>query len=301
MVNLIRVLMVDDEERFRKTTSKLLTKRGFETTIAENGEKAIEILREKPHDVVVLDIKMPGIDGLEALPLIKEIDPEIRVIMLTGHGTPDSAKESLTREAFDYLSKPCDINILAAKINDAYASKHHGNSRDEKKARDIMIHIEDYSKLFVDDSVRDAIQKLMESFKGFVSSSRLMETGHRSLLIFDYDNKLAGILSIMDLIEAVRPDYLSGPKPSTADSVQYSSIFWKGLFTSQVQGLAVVRIGDIISYSPPPVVDENTNLMEIADLMYKMQSRRLIVTSNDKMIGVVREQELFFEMANIII
>ncbi len=300
MAKSIKVLMVDDEDRFRQTTSRLLIKRGFETTIAKSGEKAIEILKEKPHDVVVLDIKMPGMDGLEALSIIKEIDPEIRVIMLTGHGTPDSAKESLIREAFDYLNKPCDIDILSAKIKDAYAAKHHGEPRVEKKARDIMIHIEDYTTLTIDNSVKEAIQKLMESFKGLVSNSRIMETGHRSLLIFGRNNELAGILSIMDLIRALRPSYLSAPKPSMADSVQYSSMFWEGLFTTQTRALSSIKVSDIMSESPL-FVDEDSNLMEIADLMYTTQLRRLIVTGKDKVIGVVREQELFFEMANIII
>ena len=295
----INVLMVDDEDQFRATTSRLLTRRGYNTTMAGTGEEAIKILKEKPHDVVVLDIKMPGMDGHEALSQIKRINPETQVIMLTGHGTPDSAKESLIREAFDYLNKPCDIDILCLKINDAYAAKHHGELREEKTASDIMIHIEDYTTVTVDDTIRETIRKLMESFKCLVSSSRIMETGHRSLLVFDKKNKLAGILSILDLIEAIRPAYLSAPKPSTADSVQYSSMFWTGLFTTQTKVLAGKKVGDIMSETPLSI-DENTNLMEVADLMFRERRRRVVVTSNDRVIGIVREQELFFEIANII-
>ncbi len=291
--------MVDDEDQFRATTSRLLTKRGYDTTMAGTGEEAIEILKNKPHDVVVLDVKMPGIDGHEALSRIKRINPETQVIMLTGHGTPDSAKESLLREAFDYLNKPCDIDILCLKINDAYAAKHYGEPIEEKAARDIMIHIDDYTMVSEDDTIKGTIQKLMESFKGLVSSSRIMETGHRSLLVFDEKNELAGILSILDLIEAVRPAYLSAPKPSTADSVQFSSMFWAGLFTTQTKMLADKKVKDIMSESPLRV-DENTNLMEVANLMFCERCRRVIITSNDRVIGIVREQELFFEMANII-
>ena len=292
--------MVDDEEQFRATTSRLLNKRGYDTTIAGTGEEAINILEGKPYDVVVLDVKMPGMDGHEALSQIKDINPEIQVIMLTGHGTPDSAKKSLIRNAFDYLNKPCDIDILCSKINDAYAAKHHGEPREEKTARDIMLHIDDYTTVTMNDTIKETIQKLMESFKGLVSSSRIMETGHRSLLVFDQNNELVGILSILDLIKAVRPAYLSAPKPSTADSIQFSSMFWTGLFTTQTKALADKKVADIMSESPPHV-DENTNLMEVADLMYRKRLRRVIVTSNDRVIGIVREQELFFEMANIII
>ncbi len=300
MTEKIKVLMVDDEERFRETTSKVLQKKGYETTIAGSGEEAIEILKKKPHDVVILDVKMPGMDGHEALSQIKKLRPETRVIMLTGHGTPDSAKESLIREAFDYLAKPCHINILATKINDAYASAHQGKRREEKKARDIMIHVGDYTAVRVDNTVREAIEKLMASFKGFVSNRRIMETGHRSLLVFDQYKGLTGVLSILDLIEAVRPDYLSAPKPSMADSIQYSSMFWTGLFTAQTKALADKKIGAIMSDSPPSV-DEETNLMEVADLMYRNHLRRVIVTRKAKVVGVVREQELFFEIANIIL
>ena len=299
MAKKIHVMMVDDEEQFRATTSRLLQKRGYETTIAGTGEEAIAILKERPQDVVVLDIKMPGMDGHQALSQIKEINPDTQVIMLTGHGTPDSAKESLVRNAFDYLSKPCDIGILCSRINEAYAAKHHGEPQEEKTARDIMIHIEDYTTIMVNDTIRETIRKLMESFKGLVSSSRIMETGHRSLLVFDRNNELVGILSILDLIKAVRPAYLSARKPSTADSVQYSSMFWKGLFTTQTKALANKRVEDIMSESPPSV-DENTNLMEVADLMYREQLRRVVVTRNDRVVGIVREQELFFEIANII-
>lgn len=294
----INVLMVDDEDQFRATTSRLLTKRGYNTTMAGTGEEAIKILKEKPQDVVVLDIKMPGMDGHEALSQIKQISPETQVIMLTGHGTPDSAKESLVREAFDYLNKPCDIDILCLKINDAYAAKHHGESREEKTARDIMIHIGDYTTVSMDDTIRETIRKLMESFKCLVASSRIMETGHRSLLVFD-KKKLVGILSILDLMEAIRPAYLSAPKPSTADSMQYSTMFWRGLFTTQIKALTNKKVGDIMSETPLSV-DENTNLMEVADLMFCQKKRRVVITSNDSVIGILREQELFFEMANII-
>ncbi|MCD4744405.1 MAG: response regulator [Desulfobacteraceae bacterium] len=300
MANKIKVLMVDDEERFRETTSKLLRKRGFATTIAKNGEEAISIIKDKPQDVVILDIKMDGMDGLEALTEIKKIDPDVQVIMLTGHGTSDSAIKALVREAFDYLNKPCDMDTLSLKINDAYKAKHHGTNGGDKNARDIMIHIDDYTIVNVDTTVKEAIKKLMDSFKSFVSSTRLMETGHRSLLVFDNRDELAGVLSIMDLIEAIRPAYLSAPKPSMADSVQYSSMFWDGLFTTQSKDIADKRVGDFMSEAPI-IVDENANLMEVADLMYKTNMRRIMVSGNGRIIGIIREQDIFFEIANIIL
>ena len=299
----IRVMMVDDEARFRDTTSKLLTKKGFETTIAASGEEALHLIRESPQDVVVLDVKMEGIDGHAALAEIKQIAPDTSVIMLTGHGTIESAKESLFKGAYDYLSKPCDIDLLAAKIHEAYAAKNRSADRAEKKVKDIMISIADYTSVSVDTTVREAIQKLMDSFKSLVSSSRVMETGHRSLLIFDQNRNLVGVLSIMDLIKGVRPAYLSASRPDMSESIQFSSLFWNswdGLFSIQMDALKEKKVGELMS-EPPPMIDGDTNLIQVADIMFKTQRRRLIVTEGKKVIGIVREQDLFFEMARIIL
>ena len=299
MAKKIKVLMVDDEEQFRSTTSKILTKRGYETTVAESGEEAIDLLKKSPQDVVILDIKMPGMDGHEALTQIGKIDPDVRVIMLTGHGGAESAKESLKHGAFDYLNKPCDIELLSLKINDAYESAQ-GESREEKKAGDIMIPIEDYTTIDPDSTIKEGILKLKRSFESAVSTSRIMETGHRSILVLDYGGELVGILSILDLIEALRPAYLSAPKPSMADSMQYSPMFWTGLFTTQAKGLVDKKIRDVMS-DAPLTIDEDTNLMEIANLIYAEKSRRMAVTRGGKVVGVLREQEIFFEMAKIIL
>lgn len=299
MAKEIKVLMVDDEEQFRATTSKILSKKGFATTIAGSGEEAIELLQQKIPDVVILDIKMPGMDGHDTLSQIKKIQPDVQVIMLTGHGDETSAMESLERGAFDYLTKPCDIDLMASKINDAYTAARHGMEKEEKKARDIMIHVSDYTRINVDNTVREAIQALIRSFEGLEYSSRIMQTGHRSVLVFDHNDHLAGILSIQDLIAAIRPAYLSAPKPSMADSMQYSAMFWSGLFTTQVKAMADKSVAELMS-DDIISVDEDTNLMEIADLMYRESIRRIIVTSQGRTIGVVREQELFFEIASII-
>ncbi|MCK4786068.1 MAG: response regulator [Desulfobacteraceae bacterium] len=123
MKDKIKVLMVDDEEQFRATTKKILDKRGFNTIVAESGEEAIDKIKENP-DVVILDIKMPGIDGHEALKEIKKLSPDLPVIMLTGHGSEKAAKEGIEFGAFDYLTKPCELQALLSKIREAYNSKN---------------------------------------------------------------------------------------------------------------------------------------------------------------------------------
>ncbi|MFH1090042.1 MAG: response regulator [Pseudomonadota bacterium] len=295
----IKVLMVDDEVQFRETTSKILTRRGYDTTVAGTGEEALEILKNKPQDVVVLDIRMPGMGGQEALAHIKKIAPNTQVIMLTGYGGVESAREAFKKQAFDYLSKPCDIDRLASRINDAVAMAKTGKI-EEKTARDIMIPLEEYTTIGPDNSIRDGIIRLQESFADLISTSRLMQTGHRSILVIDQQGDLVGVLSIMDLIEGLRPGYLSAPKPSMAYNVEYSTMFWTGLFTTQVKALARKKIKDVMS-PPPPSIDANANLMEIAELLYSQGTRRLVVKSGDQVQGVIREQEIFFEIARLIL
>jgi len=296
----IKVLMVDDEEKFRETSSAILERKGFQTTMAANGNEAIKIIEKEPHDVVVLDIRMPGMDGHTVLSKLKSIAPDTRVIMLTGHGGKVSAKISLDLGAYDYLNKPCDIDLLATKIINAYEANNQ-SIRLEKQVRDIMIHISDYTTITEDKTIKEAIIVLMKSFDNVISSSKLLKTGHRSILVFDSNNEnLIGIISILDLIGALRPAYLKIPKPSMAESIQYSPMFWSGMFSTQAQSMADMLVSDIMS-EEIPYIQGDTNLMELADIMYRKKIRRMIVLSGREIVGVVREQELFFEIANTLI
>lgn len=117
------VLLVDDEEDFLRTIIKRLAKRGLRAQGASRGEQALAMLAEEPRDVVVLDVKMPGMDGIEVLKRIKEGWPTTEVIMLTGHASIDAAMEGMGCGAFDYLMKPADLEDLLYKLEDAYRKK----------------------------------------------------------------------------------------------------------------------------------------------------------------------------------
>jgi len=294
----IRVLMVDDEEQFRATTKKILNKRGFETILAGSGEEAIEKLKENPN-VVILDVKMPGIDGHQTLNEIKKLAPQLPVIMLTGHGSIPSAEEALISGAFDYLAKPCDIDFLTIKIKDAYEEGKKEIAPEENRVMDIMISIEDYTTLNEEQTIKDAIQKLKASFALKISTSRIMETGHRSLLVLDDGGKLKGVLTIKDLLKKIMPAYLSFPKPFTADSIQYSPMFWSGMFTREIKRMAERRIKEVMS-PPPLTIEGESNLMEAAYIMVENMARRLIVVISGEVAGVIREQDLFFEIEKIL-
>lgn len=290
----IRVLMVDDEARFRETTRKILAGKGFETILAENGEQAVKKLEMDP-DVVVLDIRMPGMDGHEVLSRIRETHPDLPVIMLTGHGDKSSAQEALAQGASDYLSKPCDIDLLADRIREACRDKTPGHARKEPRVGDVMIPISAYTTIEESRTVADAVTALKASFTALTATRQLMETGHRSVLVMDKSGSLLGMLTIHDLLGLILPRYLSSPKPSTADAIQYSPLFWTGMFTAGAKDIRSLSISEVMSPSPASI-DCGASLMEAAFLMVSENQRRLIVTEKKIPVGVIREQDLFFEM-----
>lgn len=122
-MNRINVLVVDDEEAFAANLSKLLSRRGYNTVTVDNGSAAIQMIGENPFDVVVLDLRMPGLGGIETLREMKKKRPETQVIILTGHGTVDSAMDGIGLGAFDYAIKPIAIKDLQEKIDQAYERK----------------------------------------------------------------------------------------------------------------------------------------------------------------------------------
>ncbi len=125
----VRVLLVDDEVQFVETLAERLETRGFAVDTAFSGDQAIEKIRQKDLDVVVLDVLMPGITGIDTLREIKRLKPLTEVIMLTGHATVETAIEGMKLGAYDYLMKPTDINDLVDKITKAHGRKAEHEER----------------------------------------------------------------------------------------------------------------------------------------------------------------------------
>jgi len=118
------IMLVDDEIPFVETMAKRLEKRNFFVLTAFSGQEALEKLAGNKHmDLVILDVKMPGMDGIETLREIKKMVPLVEVIMLTGHATVESAIEGMRSGAFDYLMKPCELDIMIKKVQEAIDKK----------------------------------------------------------------------------------------------------------------------------------------------------------------------------------
>ena len=112
-----KILLVDDEVEFVSTLSERLQLRGYDVRTANNALEALASVYKEPPDVIILDLRIPGMDGIETLKAIKKFDPAIEVIMLTGHGDIRSVEEGMKSGAFEYIMKPVDISELTAKID----------------------------------------------------------------------------------------------------------------------------------------------------------------------------------------
>jgi DNA-binding NtrC family response regulator len=136
-----RILVVDDEDDFRDTLVQRLQNRKMDVTGAENGEKALELIDKFLYDVVILDVKMPGLDGIQVLREIRQRRPSIEVILLTGHASVESGIEGMKLGAFDYVVKPVGLDKLLEIMQAAYDKKHTSDERtDQATVRDLVGH-----------------------------------------------------------------------------------------------------------------------------------------------------------------
>jgi len=118
-----KVLLVDDEQEFIETLSERLKMRDLDAKLALDGEQALDAVRDEEPDVMLLDLKMPGMDGMEVLRQIKKAYPNVQVVMLTGHGSEKDEEQALRLGAYAYLQKPVDLEHLVTTLRDAFKNK----------------------------------------------------------------------------------------------------------------------------------------------------------------------------------
>jgi DNA-binding NtrC family response regulator len=128
-----KILLVDDEDRFRTTLRKMLSAHGLDVTDLDNGPAALAALASQPCDVVVLDLRMPGMDGVHTLKAMKALQPNLEVIILTGHASLDDAMEIMQLGGTEYLLKPCSVEELLDKIELAWERKRTRDAHGSQK------------------------------------------------------------------------------------------------------------------------------------------------------------------------
>jgi ActR/RegA family two-component response regulator/CBS domain-containing protein len=268
----IRVLLVDDEEQFVKNMARILKVRGFDVSTALDGHEAMNAVKYAGgFDVVVLDIKMPGMDGIEVLGEIKKRAPDTEVIMLTGHATVESGVQAMRKGAYDYLMKPCDIDDLVEKIQEAHEAesiKRHPVLWPRKIVRDAAL--QEFSTL----EPRDHLAKALE-----IMSRETGEEALEEVFILDSEGKLQGVVARRDLLNAAT---------GSQHDVQVN---WTKLVENP-QWLPEKTLGDILQ--PNPVATQpNAFLTDAANQMIMNHVRSIPVVHSGKVIGILRLQDVF--------
>lgn len=152
----INLLLVDDEEQFLRSTTKRLEVRDFNVIAVTSGDKAIEAAKKHPIDIALVDLKMPGMDGEETLRTLKAEHQWMEVVILTGHGSIDSAVECTKDGAYSYLQKPCEFDQLLETLTDAYKKKVMNKMKIRKEKMDELL------KMSASRSTLSMLEKIKE-------------------------------------------------------------------------------------------------------------------------------------------
>ena len=136
----MKILLVDDEVDFTENMTRLLENRGYQVTAVNSGDSAIKALsQDMKYDVMILDLKMPGMDGIATLKEVKKLQLFTETLILTGHGAVDTALEAMKLGAYDYLTKPCEVDELVEKLQGARKKKDSSEERDIRKKIDDIV------------------------------------------------------------------------------------------------------------------------------------------------------------------
>jgi DNA-binding NtrC family response regulator len=272
----IRLLMVDDEEDFLAATVKALARRGIDVKPVTNGKEALTQAKYGGFDVVLLDIKMPEMDGEELFQRLQSQEPDLPAIILTGHGTVSQAFRTSKEGVIDYIAKPCDMDDLAERIREA---AHKGTAR----AEEIQVLGNKTSVLMVDDETEllESLQTVLERRDMIVTTA---ENGKRALELLSevyidvvvLDIKMPGLdgLEVLQRIKREKPD------------VEVLLLTGHPTVDTALQG---VKMGAAEYLTKPPDVEKLTKLIhearerrrEAVEAFQQQQIREIMDRFND--------------------
>lgn len=266
-----RVLIVDDETVFAQNIAKILSKRGFQTELAADGLNALAVIGgQAAFDVVLLDVRMPGLDGIQVLRRIRKMAPEVEVIVLTGQATVENGIEAVRAGAFDYLPKPFEINELVEKVQSARAAKRIRNRPilwPRCTAGDVILHA------FVRLAANDRLSAALTLF-----NSDMRKMAGEMLYICDANGVLAGGVTRQVLTDAARKAHPG------------KSIIWEDL-RNHPEWLPEVSIGEVM-HGPVEAAAIQTPLMRIARHLIDNNYQSMPVTDGNRLVGIVRRLDV---------
>lgn len=280
----LKLLLIDDEEDFRRATSKILTRRGFTVSEAASGEDGLVAIKQDRPDVLLLDLKMPGLSGIETLQRIREKDKTLPVIILTGHGDFQDAVAGIRLEIVDFLQKPVDIDKLSERVSSLLKRSIRPALR-ERTVAELMKPPTLYPRLYVDEPVTKALESLKGAF--FRHGTDEKPSGIiRSALVFDRKDEFLGLVRFPDLLTLVMPLFLKEP---------YTT-FFTGMFLAQCKLIGNRDIRNLMGKQV--FLDVHAPLMEAVHLMIEYHLINLPVMMDGELVGILRERDIIFEIAN---
>lgn len=284
-----RLLLVDDEADFRRAAAPALERQGFEVEQADSGERALEMVGARLPDVVVLDLRMGGIDGITTLERMRAIAPALPVLILTGHGGLDDALAGIRLEVVDFVQKPVDMGNLAGRIRRLLADRH-GAPMAEKTIPELMVGADCYQWFRIDQTVQEVVAALLDAVSGPERKGGKVCPGRRSVLVHDHDGRFVGLLRIEDIVRLMIPPYLHASS--------YASYF-TGMFLAQTKLIGNQKAGELItSYFS---IEEDAPLMEAVQVMVSERLANLPVVRRGELVGILRDEDLFRAIADSVL
>jgi DNA-binding response OmpR family regulator len=281
----IRILLVDDETEFRDAAGQALRRQGFQVSEAGSGEHALELLPGDRPDLVILDLKMGGMDGIATLTEIRKIDPDLPVLILTGHGRYEHALAGIQMGVVDFVQKPVDLKVLGVRIGELV----RGGKRPlrEKRLEELMVPEALYRRILIDLTVRDAVLALQEAQRRELMPEDT-DRGRRTLLVFDGKAEFKGLVRAEDIVRLTVPSFLV--------ESPYSSYF-TGMFLAQAKVVGRLPLREVLK--TPPTLDVDAPLMEAAYWLVSRRLSHLPILRDGKLVGILRPEDLYREIAGL--
>jgi DNA-binding response OmpR family regulator len=282
----IRLLLVDDEGEFRLAAGQALRRQGFQVSEAESGERALEMIQAHRPEVVILDLKMGGMDGIATLTELRRVDPGLPVLILTGHGGYEDALAGIQLGVVDFVQKPVDMQQLGQSVRRLLERKAHHPLR-EKKVGELMVPQARYHRLSTHHLVRDAVQALIQ-VQLRPTEGDDPDRGRRTVLVFDGNGEFAGLVRAQDIVRLTVPSFLRDSPHSS---------YFTGMFLAQAKVIGRVPVVDILR--PLPSIDVDAPLMEAAYWLVSRELSHLPVMAEGKLVGILRPEDLYREIASL--
>ncbi|MEA1949219.1 MAG: response regulator [Thermodesulfobacteriota bacterium] len=291
----IKILMVDDEKYFLESVTKRLRRRKQYVKTAESGPEALAQMENESFDVVICDVKMPGMDGIEVLQEIKRHFPDTEVIMFTGHATIESGLEGVRFGAFDYLMKPTDIEILMAKLEAAYENK----TKRDLKIRDAEFELDrgliieeillkdvikrDFPYLYADSSLADAVRAFKKKPDAPVAEK---------IFVINDSGELLGKVRRKHILMAVVPIF------QKEKIINGNDLTWKEFLNIGPGPAGTIPISEIMNREEKSL-GADSHILEAVKFMIDNNLAVLPVVQGKKLLGRVRIYDLLLVINDI--